>query len=275
MTLPKLILDTSACSRIARSAHRSQIETALDSKFRRVVSVQTFWELLQQIEGGDGSHFNADREVIKVAVGASRPPFFLPNPLGFAIETVLKMPRPSVSASPKALKQTYELILKARTRDELYAGVPVIRGLRQVRQFDPEVVKQQQDEGEQFHVYRLKEMKRIKWEKPTPEKWARAMMVQTGLALSDQQAAELGRSLDAAYLFDMQVWKDATAPNSSYNPERHKNDWTDLQQTIYLCDPSIRLITADRPLLKKIAASEQAVRAFYLPDYLQRQGLLL
>jgi hypothetical protein len=37
--------------------------------------------------------------------------------------------------------------MKARTRKELYEGVPVLRGMKQIRQFAPEVVRQQQEEG--------------------------------------------------------------------------------------------------------------------------------
>jgi hypothetical protein len=273
MTLPKLILDTSACSRIARSPHRSEIEAHLDSRFRRVVSVQTFWELLHQIEGGDGSQFNDDRQVIKVASGMSRKLLVLPNPLSYATEIVLKLPRLSAPIPPEEFKRMYTTIMKAKTRDELYDGVPVIRGLKYLRQFVPEVVRRQQEEGEQAHVERLKWAKRKKLPFLPADEWAIAMMKQVNISLDEQQAAELGNRLDAAHQFDMQVWKAAIAPKSNYNPEKHRNDWIDLQQTMYLCDPSIHLMTADKPLCKKISASHQANRVHFLPDYLAQEGL--
>ena len=73
----------------------------------------------------------------------------------------------------------------------------------------------------------------------------------------------------------MQVWKVATAPNSNYNPEKHGNDWIDMQQTLYLCDPAVHLMTADEPLCKKIVASHQSDRVQYLPDYLDQNGLTI
>ena len=85
----------------------------------------------------------------------------------------------------------------------------------------------------------------------------------------------MGSSLDAAYQFDMQVWKAATASKSNYNPEKHGNDWTDMQQTMYLCDPAINLLTADGKLVANVKASHQADRVFHLPDYLKRNGLSL
>jgi hypothetical protein len=276
MTTLKLILDTSACSRIARSSHRKEIETHIDMKFRRVVSVPTFWELLHQIEGGDGSRFNDDREVIKVASGTNRPLLMLPNPLSFAVETVFHWPRPSAPISPRLFKQAYALVMKARTRDELYEGVPVIRGMKQVRQFLPEAVRHDQEIGEHGHIERLEWAKRKKVPWLAPDAWASATIRNNcQMALDDGEATELAKRLDAAYQFDTFVWKMATAPNTSYEPKNHGNDWTDMQQTFYLCDPSIELMTADNGICKKVSSSHQANRVHYLPDYLASNELSL
>jgi hypothetical protein len=275
MTLPKLIIDTSACSRIATSPNRNAIEAHLDSAFRRVISVPTFWELLQQIEGGDGRHFCNDREVIKVAVGKSRRPHMLPNPLSYAVEQVLKLPRPSAPLPPRVFEQTYALIKKARTREELYDGVPVHYGLRQIRQFSSDIVRQQQEEGEQAHVERLRWIKRKKQPLPPPAEWAKAMLKQVQISPDSKQAAEFADRLDACYHFDAEVWKAVIAPNSKYNPENHRNDWIDQQQTMYLCDPSIHLLTADGGLVKKVSASRQSNRVLSLTPYFGAHGLSL
>jgi len=87
------------------------------------------------------------------------------------------------------------------------------------------------------------------------------------MLLDDEQAAELGNRLDAAYQFDLHVWREATAPASNYNPEKHANDWADVQQTMCLCDPAIHLLTADGKLVNKVAASHQANRVLFLPGY--------
>ncbi len=275
MAVLKLILDTSACKLIANSANRKENEAHLDVQYRRVVSVPTFWELLHQIDGGDGSHFDDDREVIKVAAGASRPLMMLPNPLSFAVETVLRLPRLSLPIPPEEFKRIYTVIMKAKTRDELYSGVRLVSWSRQVKSFKPEWVRCQQEDGEQGHVERLKWAMRKKMSFLSPNEWARAMMKQAQMPLDDKQAAELGSRLDAAYQFDLQVWKIATAPNSIYNPAKHGNDWTDMQQTMYLCDPAMHVITADKGLCQKIAQSHQSRRVLYLPDYLAQSGLTL
>jgi len=240
------------------------------------MSVQTFWELLQQIEGGDGSHFSDDKEVIKVAAGTSRDFLMLPNPLSHAVETVLKRPRPARPLPPSAFRQIYATIMKARTRAELFNGVPTIRGLKQVRQFAPEVVRRDQEKGEQAHVERLKRIK-ARGASPLPRgEWAKAVIKgNLQMTLTDEQAAELGKRLDAAYHFEMQIVRMATAPASKYNPEKHRNDWTDMQQTMYLSDPAVHLLTADGKLVSKVAASHQANRVLHLPDYFRANSLSL
>lgn len=275
MKLAKLALDTSACSRIKNSQHRKSIEQHIDDNFRRIVTVPTFWELVDKIDGGDGSYFADDKDVIKVAAGTTRPILMLPNPLEYAIETVLKVSRPNLSLSPETLKRLYKVIMKAKTRDELYTGVHLVSGVRQVVVFDPGTVRQQQEDGEQAHVERLKWARRKLIPFPQPSEWATAMMKQVGVVLDSSQSHRMSTALDAAYQFDAHLWKSATVPGGNYNPQKHRNDWSDLQQTLYLCDPSIYLITADRPLCKRVSTSTQAAQVLYLPDYLRKNGLSL
>lgn len=235
----------------------------------------TFWELLHQIEGGDGKQFSADQEVIKVASGTKRPLMMLPNPLSFAIQTVLRLPPPVAPLPPDEFKKGYRLVLKARTRDELYTGVPVIRGAKQLRQFAPDIVRLQQQEGEEAHIERLKWAMRRKVSFLSPSEWAKAMLKQAKLTIDDQQAAMFTDRLDAAYQFDMEVLKQASARGGQYNPTKHGNDWLDMQQTIYLCDPDIELLTEGRGLFRKVAKSHQRDRVLHLPEFLSQRGLAL
>jgi hypothetical protein len=272
MTNPRLILDTSACCRIQRSSKRKEIEVHFETTFRGVVSVQTLWELMDRISGGDGSHFLEDQQAFNIAAGR-RHPRMLPMPIAYAIETVLKLPRPKAALNPESLLRMYTVITRATSRDELYSGVALVRGAKQLTVFAPDIVRQQQREGEEAHVKRLKWAQCKKVVLPSADKWASDMVKRLGISLDAEQSHRLGESLDAAYRFDMEIWRLATAPKSSYKPENHQNDWCDLQQTMYLCDPSIHLITADNPLCKKICASQQANRVHYLPDYLAMSGL--
>jgi hypothetical protein len=116
VSLPRLILDTSACKHIAKSSRRAEIEAQIDKRYRRVVSVPTFWELLEQFKGDHyGTHFRDDKEVIRVAAGTRRPALMLPHPLAYAIETVLKLKPQQASVNPDELRRLYEVIVKAAT----------------------------------------------------------------------------------------------------------------------------------------------------------------
>ncbi len=110
---------------------------------------------------------------------------------------------------------------------------------------------------------------------PSRGEWAGAMAGAIGVNLDTQQRDLLGQSLDAAYRFDMTIWKAATAVKSTYRPENHGNDWCDLQQTMYLCNPTTFVMTADAPLKRKVSESQQADRVLLLRFYLQQHNLSL
>ena len=119
----------------------------------------------------------------------------LPNPLSFAVETVLKLPRPAAPIAPQEFKRMYTVIMRAKTRDELYSGIRLVKWNRQVTYFDPDIMRRQQEEGEQAHVERLKWAMRKKVSFLSADGWATAMMEQVQMSLDDKQAAELGRRL--------------------------------------------------------------------------------
>ena len=271
----KLILDTSACSHIAFSPNRKQIEAHLDSEFRRVVSVQTFWELMDQIDGGDGTHFDNDKQVLRVAAGTNSNPTMLPIPIAHATQTVLNLPRPTVALGPDDLKEMYAVIMKAKTRDELYTGVLLDEATGETMGVDPHVLREQQQQEEEAHIERLQRGKQSRSTRASPAEWAFALAKQLNVLLKPEQASQLGHSLDAAYRFDCHIWKLVTTLNAKYNFEKHRNDWTDLQQTMYLCDPAIHLITADKGIIHKVLGSHQADRVIYLFDYMKQNDLML
>jgi hypothetical protein len=230
---------------------------------------------MDRIDGGDGSHFPEDQIVFEVAAGKERHPRFLPMPIAFAIEKVLKLPRPKAALNSEALRKMYEVIMRAKTREELYSGVRMRRGTKELTVFAPDIVRQQQQEGEGAHIRRLRWAQRKKRQLPPADKWANNMVKQLGISINAGQAVTLGQSLDAAYRFDLEIWQLATAPESNYKPEKHRNDWCDLQQTMYLCDPTMFLLTDDGPLVNKIKASHQANRVLHLPKYFKQNGLSL
>jgi hypothetical protein len=228
---------------------------------------------MEQIEGGDGTHFNADKEVLRVAAGTYSNPIILPMPIAYAIQTVLNLQRPSIAVGPDELKTLYSVIMRAKSRDELYRGVRPHGAVRQRVGFYPHVVREQLQEGEGAHIKRLRWAKQSGISLPSRGEWTFNLAKQMGLVLQPEQASWLGESLDASYRFDSHIWKLAMGPN--YNFEKHRNDWTDLQQTMYLCDPAIHVMTADKGIVQKVKGSHQADRIIYLPDYVKQNALVL
>jgi hypothetical protein len=235
--------------------------------------VQTFWELMDRVDGGDGTHFEDNKRVLRIAAGTYSNPIMLPMPIAHAIETILKLPRPEGAVGPHDLKRLYAVIMRAKSRNELYIGVRPSGIFRKRIGFKACVVRQQQEEGKEAHIAGLRRAKRTKVNLCARDEWAFNLAKQLGLMLEPEQASRLGKSLDAAYRFDLHISKLAMEPN--YHFERHRNDWTDLQQTMYLCDPALHVMTAKKSIVQKIKRSRQADRVIYLLDYLKQNALVL
>jgi hypothetical protein len=269
----RLILDTSACNRIASSPNHKQIEAHLDLYFRRVVSVQTFWELMDRVDGGDGTHFEDNKRVLRIAAGTYSNPIMLPMPIAHAIQTILKLPRPEGAVGPHDLKRLYAVIMRAKSRNELYIGVRPGSIVRKRIGFKACVIRQQQEEGEQAHIAGLRRAKRTNVNLYPRDEWAFNLAKQLGSMLEPEQASRLGETLDAAYTFDLYIAKLAKEPN--YYFEKHRKDWADLQQTMYLCDPAIYVMTANERIVQRVKGSHHADRVIYLLDYLKRNALVV
>lgn len=276
MEKPKLILDTSVCGKIVVSKNKDAIRRRLHRDYRLVVSPNTLAELSDAIQGGDGSHFESDRERLRVAAGNGIP-IFVEWPVTFALKHILKLPHPPKMPRAKEFEQWFRVILRAKDRDGLFAGT-VRRPLlgRNYRQgFDPQVVRRQQEKGETAHVERLKAVSHKNESPPSPETWAAEMAKMLGFDLTPEQKVVFAKDLDAAYRYDVFLWKAATAPNNSYDFNKHKNDWIDAQQLFYLCDPDIRLLVEDKTLASRSMGSPQMCQVVRFKDYLKQHGLSL
>ena len=74
----KIILDTNVCGKLLTAAYRDDVERIkrrLSQTFRIVVSAGTFIELLDAIRGGDGTHFESDKERLRLMSGDGKPIF--------------------------------------------------------------------------------------------------------------------------------------------------------------------------------------------------------
>ena len=64
--------------------------------------------------------------------------------------------------------------------------------------------------------------------------------------------AKVVEALSAYHEFDFRKLEVALANKASYNVEKHRNDLFDAEQLVYLSDPSLHFLTADRGYLRKV-----------------------
>lgn len=91
MPSPELILDTNVCGKLLTppySTEIAQIKKRINQEFRVAVSPETLLELLDAMKGGDGSHFEADKQRIRLMMGTREPKFLL-FPGAFVLKKVL------------------------------------------------------------------------------------------------------------------------------------------------------------------------------------------
>jgi len=270
--LSELILDTNVCGKLLTSDYRGDLEEIrrrLNRNFRLVVSAETFIELLDAIKGGDGTHFESDKQRLRLMAGGGKPRF-LGLPGAFALRKALGISPaniPSVSKfGPAYFEKVFHLTLRAESRNELLqTGVHRPLEPRRIAWvFDPAIITRQQRAAYDAHRKIL--------ERPTlsPDAWAVGIALALGRKIQPKQAAILANRLDAAYHYRKALC--AVVATGSYNFEKHHGDWNDYHQLFYLCNPNISLLTDDADLRKRVGESSQRDRVLDLRDFLKGQG---
>jgi len=69
---------------------------------------------------------------------------------------------------------------------------------------------------------------------------------------------QISKALDAAYSHLAHIYHQST--KGAYNFDRNRQDWIDNQQLMYLADPDLTFVTADRRLIAKLAKSSDRHR---------------
>lgn len=273
MKRPKLILDTSVCEPIATSPKREFIQKRLGKDYRLVLSPLTLFELSDAIKGGDGSHFDSDRQRLRVAAGNGRPSF-VDSPLVFALKRVLRLPHPPKVLTVQHFEEHFRVIMRATNRDELLEGRvphPLRRHRRQGLNVD--LLRDQQNRGERGHVECFEAIRGKNVRPPLRETWVAKLASDFAPDLKPEQTEALADSLDAAYRYYVVLWNHASATHSQYNFTKNSNDWVDWQQLFYLVDPDMRLMVCDKKLASRCTESLQKDQIILYTDYLDRIGL--
>jgi hypothetical protein len=273
--LPKLILDTNVCGKLLSPAYLGDVERIkrqFSRNFRIVVSPQSFLELLNCIRGGDGTHFSADKDRLRLLVGGGKMDF-LPFPVAFALKTVLGVAdRSPKFFGPSHFRLWFRVVIHAKDRAELVNDDVRLPGdtQRQRRGFKLEESNRQHEDGISQHRVQIEKAIGGKGILPPPDLWAAGLADSLGHKLAPQQATLLGTRLDAAYRYAKELC--SIVANGLYNFDKHRGDWIDWQQLFYLCDPSIFLLTDDKGLWNRVGSSSQGAQILDLRNFLKSHG---
>jgi hypothetical protein len=273
MVRPKLILDTNVCGKLLTPEYiddLDRIKARINRTYRVVVSPETFIELLEAIRGGDGSHFEADRDRLRLISGGGKP-VFLRFPGAFVVWNILGLESKVTKVAPKDFAKWFRLILRAKSRNQMVHGlVDDPLSSRISYRFDPEKIRTQQVAGEAAHRTLLEEIGEAgEIEVPGPS-WAAGIARAVGHQVSGEQAKRLLVGLDAAFRYRNELRRlVCTGP---YNFDKHRGDWVDWQQLFYLCDPNIHLLTDDDGIRNRVGKSTQLNRILLLREFLAKHG---
>ncbi len=273
MLRAKIILDTNVCGKLLTheySRDLQRIKAEINRSYRVVVSPETFIELLEALSGGDGSHFEADRDRLRIMSGGGKPRF-LRFPGAFVLWKVLGLKSAVTKFDPAHFEKWFRLVLRAKSRDQMVNGLvndPLSSriGFR----FDPEKIRAQQEAGKAAHRERLEKIREAgEIDVPGPV-WAAGIAQSVGHRVNEEQARRLLVGLDAAFRYRNELRRIVCT--NPYNFDKHKGDWVDWQQLFYLCDPQIHLLTDDDGIKNRVGDSIQLDRILLFRTFLTESG---
>jgi hypothetical protein len=229
-------------------------------------------ELLQGVVSGDESHFENNRDRLRVMAGNGKP-IFLPFGLTYAIKRVLGLESKVSALTAVEFRESFRTSMDASSKNQLLNGQVNHPLSSKQFGFHKHLILSPMDQGRKHHV-RLQNQARAR-SRPNQsiQEWAaESALENAGLELTDAQATKLGTALDAAYRYDMDLFHDART--GQYNFAKHEGDWVDQQQLNYLCDPRVHLLTTEIRIKERCGKSPQAERIILLTDLLKSYGIL-
>jgi hypothetical protein len=98
------------------------------------------------------------------------------------------------------------------------------------------------------------------------EIWVNGVKNRLHLEENTTPTAQVVEALSAYHEFEFSKLEVALVNKGSYNAEKHRNDLFDAEQLVYLRDPSLHFLTADRGYLRKVVKSPFRGRIHEVPS---------
>ncbi len=214
----------------------------LPGRFNYRVSFTTFLEIASALAGGDENHFEQNRKRLLVLTDAACG--FLPMPGQFIRTAVLGLSSERPEFAPEQLETVWMSAIKqARDKQHLSLG-----------NVDLPMLRKELENGKKLWGQQLRLAKNDEREMPPPKRYAAFILAFDVHAPQTQEnIGRVSRALDAAYCHLAQIHHQST--KGAYNFDNNLQDWIDNQQLMYLADPDLTFVTADRRLIAKLTKS--------------------
>jgi hypothetical protein len=229
--------------------------TRMSGVYEYRVSLNTFLELLNALEGGDESHFEHNRKRLLVLTDPGCK--FLPLTPDFIRQSVLGLPLERQEFSPRMLQEQWLPVLKAsRNRDELVKSIPL------------QVIRSEIEGGKKLWAEVLQLATDSSEKMPSKDTYAKFHLRYFAHAdITTENIKKVGDALDAAYCHLAYIHHEGTT--SCYKFATYAQDRIDNQQLVYLADSECTFVTADQKLIAKLDQSTRRRQVRHFKEFCQ------
>ena len=260
----KVIFDTDVVMKAAEGAISAgrwdRVSRYISRQCRYCISLNTMYEVLNSVAGGDGAHFIENKTRLRWLWLSSAN--FLPPVGDFVRKTVFSLSPRKPDFQPHRLRVWPAVVLAASKKNQLESGL--ISGAQVGKTkaitygFKLQLLREQVHDGCKWHAETLENLRKGVLKRSTECTWAAGVLGNLGVPVSVENTKLLRKALDAAYLYDTFLYD--LAEKQVYDFARWDSDWLDSQQLYYLADQSTLLVTCDAKIKHRTKGSSQAAR---------------
>lgn len=244
----------------------------IPGRYKYCVSFMTFLEIMNALACGDENHFKNNRKRLLVLTDVAECRF-LAMPGQFIRTKLLGLPDERPEFSPEQLQRVWMPVIKrAGSKQELSSGNVVMASLPNevnlTYGIDLRMVSEQMKYGKNLWGGELGLAKDGDKQMPSAELHAAFILhFDVHASQNEENIALVSRGLDAAYCHLSQIHHEST--KGGYKVGNKLQDWIDNQQLMYLADPELTFVTADRPLIAKVRKSVDQCRVKGFTEFVE------
>ncbi len=226
------------------------VDQYVQNHYQVLVSWTTLKEPLCRLENCGDEYFPRNQDALKLASRHGRGSGgFLEKPQIFAIRSTLGIDvyprldregRPSVSHQ-KWAEGVVDAVFRATSKRELSISVKLGPKTKMYGTFDLSDFAAHEEQARSEFVRLCEGWRAGQIDEPRAITVAANLLSDSGVEPYTEICERLSLALDAVNMAIEWFWNQSKVHN--YNFERRKNNWDDIQQLYYLCDPSMIFVT--------------------------------